>query len=98
MNSLAKLQESHASHAIQFFVTLDQESYTLMKVVCFISYRLYRDYQRQLEEELRERLHQKEQFARERAAKPKPWRPKQPRKRKANYCGRYKNLWWQSPD
>ena len=50
-----------------------------------MSYRLYREYQRRLEEELRERLHQKEQFARERAAKPKPWRPKQPRKRKANF-------------
>ena len=56
-----------------------------MKVVCFISYRLYREYQRQLEEELRERLRQEEQFARERAAQPKPWRPKQPRKRKANF-------------
>ena len=64
---------------------LDQESYTLMKVVCFISYRLYREYQRQLEEELRERLRQEEQFARERAAQPKPWRPKQPRKRKVNF-------------
>ena len=53
-----------------------------------MSYRLYREYQRQLEEELRERLHQKEQFACERAAKPKPWRPKQPRKRKANFRGR----------
>ena len=50
-----------------------------------MSYRLYREYQRQLEEELRERLHQKEQFARGREAKPKRWRPKQPRKRKANF-------------
>ena len=37
---------------------------------------MYREYQRQLEEELRERLRQEEQFARERAAQPKPWRPK----------------------
>ena len=46
---------------------------------------LYREYQRQLEEELREQLRQEEQFARERAAQLKPWRPKQPRKRKANF-------------
>ena len=65
---------------------LDQESYTLMKVWFIgISYRLYREYQRQLEEELREQLRQEEQFARERAAQLKPWRPKQPRKRKANF-------------
>ena len=50
-----------------------------------ISYRLYREYQRQLEEELREQLRQEEQFARERAAQLKPWRPKLPRKRKANF-------------
>ena len=68
---------------------LDQESYSLMKVwFVVISYRLYRECQRQLEEELRERLRQEEQFARERAAQLKPWRPKQPRKRKATYCGR----------
>ena len=27
-----------------------------------------------------------EELARERAAQPKPWRPKQPRKRKAKFC------------
>ena len=59
-----------------------------MKVVCFYILQ-YREHQRQLEEELLERLRQEEQFARERAAQPKPWRPKQPRKRKANFLGRF---------
>ena len=53
----------------------------------FSFYRLYRENQRQLEEERRERLRQ-EELARQRAAQLKPWRPKQLRKRKANYCGR----------
>ena len=53
----------------------------------FSFYRLYRENQRQLEEKRRERLLQ-EELARQRAAQPKPWRPKQLRKRKANYCGR----------
>lgn len=50
-------------------------------------WRLYRkNRQHQLEKE-RKRLRQ-EELARERAAQPKPWRPKQPRKRKVNFCGR----------
>ena len=53
----------------------------------FSFYRLYRKNQRQLEEERRERLRQKD-LARQRAAQPKPWQPKQLKKRKANYCGR----------
>ena len=56
----------------------------------FSLYRLYRENQRKLEEERRERLRQ-EELARQRAAQPKPWRPKQLRKRKANYCGRLQN-------
>ena len=55
-----------------------------MKVVCFYILQ-YREHQCQLEEELLERLRQEEQFARERAAQPKPWRPKKPRKRKAHF-------------
>ena len=55
-----------------------------MKVVCFYILQ-YREHQRPLEEELLERLRQEEQFARERAAQPKPWRPKKPRKRKAHF-------------
>ena len=56
-----------------------------MWIVLF--YKLCRENrQRKLEEE-REQLRQDE-LARERAAQPKPWRPKQPGKRKANYCGR----------
>ena len=53
----------------------------------FSFYRLYRENQRKLEEERRERLRQ-EELARQRATQPKPWRPKQVRKRKTNYCGR----------
>ncbi|CAH3195908.1 unnamed protein product [Porites evermanni] len=50
-------------------------------------WRLYRENQQRKLEEERERLRQ-EELARERASQPKPWRPKQPRRRKANFCGR----------
>jgi len=72
--------------SIQFSLLIDGRSFEPNESISFSFCRLYRKIrQYQLEKQL-ERLRQ--ELAGEKAARPKPWRPKKTRTRKANYWGR----------